>query len=411
MERGKPDVSVASDGSVEVNERRARVTLSKAQGDYHLLQAGGPVVMLARDRDGERPSVLMAGELGNRTAAIEIVSMIAQSSWRGELTLQEGAASRSLVFDKGVLQVTYSNAPGERLGEVMVAFGVLTDEQLEQCLADRSGKRFGEVAISLGFVSQEGVFDQLVRQAQRVFEAAVLVERGTYAFVLHDADAAIDAPITVHLPVQGLLLDSMQRVDEMAIFRKRISDGKVRPLARGGVERVTLPENLLPIAALSDGTRTILDIAQQLSLDEFEATKAVAQLLQIGYLDLQTPVVDNDGPRRLIEHFSIVLVEIARAVAAESTAEARSWTLRDAITGGPLLDFFSDAMRADGGLDADILLASVKQLGMEDPLGTLRQALHQLTSFAMFAASPQLSRQNEKLLRATLRDHERELRQ
>jgi len=408
---GGEKVSVSGDGSVEIHDRKTRGTLSKAQGDYHLVQAGGPVVMLARDVDGERPSVLMAGELGSRTAAIEIVSLIAQSTWRGELTLQEPGARRGLIFDQGVLQVTHSNAPGERLGEIMLAFGVLSQTQLEQCLADRSGKRFGEVAIALGFVTQEGVFDQLVRQARRVFEAAVLMEQGTYAFVVHDAGTAIDAPITVHLPVQGLLLDSMQRVDEMAVFRKRIPDGEVRPLSRAGVERVTLPENLLPVAALSDGKRTILDIAQQLSLDEFETTKAVAQLLQIGYLDLQVPEVRDDAPRQLIEGFSEALVEISQAVAAETTGDARGWSLREAVTGGPLLDFFSDGMRPDGGLDADALLASVERLGMEDPLATLRQALHQLMSFAMFAAGPQLSRQNEKLLRTSLQDRERRLRQ
>lgn len=397
---------VSLDGTIEATDPKTSSALARACGHYHLVQAGGPVVMLSREDSGGRPGVLMAGELLTSTTAIEIVGLISQSGWRGELSLEGHDVKRGLVFDQGVLKVTHSTAPGERLGEVMVAFGALTPAQLQQILDDDSGRRFGEVAIARGFVSRDNVFDQLVRQARRVFEGAVLMEAGNYAFVLHDAETTIDAPITVHLPVQGLLMDSMQRVDEMAVFRQKIPDGNARPRPRHVSARLTLPDSLHPVAALSDGEHSVLEIAEQLNLDEFETTKAIAKLIQIGFVDVEPAPLKDDRVRWLIERFSEVLREITTAVAADGAPE---WRLVEAITGGPLLDFFSDAIGDDGVLDTDVVLAAIAKVGMENPYEVLQQALHDLASFAMFAAGPLLTRQNEQKLRESLRKKESEL--
>ncbi len=82
-----------------------------------------------RRDDADGAVVRLAGEVTHPGALCDILALLAQTGWRGELVVFEGQISRSLLIDHGnVLGVTTS-IDEERLGAVLYRFGVLSQAQ------------------------------------------------------------------------------------------------------------------------------------------------------------------------------------------------------------------------------------------------------------------------------------------
>jgi len=330
---------------------------------------------------------------------LEMISAATQNGWRGELTVIGGATTRRLLLDQGALKSAFSSVPNERLGEVMVTLGAITPDQLARCVLQASeGKRFGEIVLEHGFVDHQQLFAMLQAQTERIFQAALLVTEGHYVFTL--AEDEDDAPaMTLHVPVQALLLESVQRMDEMAMFRERIPSGEMCPVLTEGSGRKTLTESLRPVSQLADGTHSIHEIGRMLHLDEFETTKLVMQLLQIGSVELRDrQSLGSDSVERIIRQLNEIMREIRETVERHGSRKEMLWTLQAWVRDAEISNYFGSSIRLDDDISAAATLERLEGLSLERPLETLHRAAHELVSFAMFSAAPTLPREAERAL-------------
>lgn len=394
-------VVVRRDGTLAADGEAAREALAGAAGTY-VLRDGPPGVLLLERQDGDtgaRDRVLAAGELVAKSSVLELIQTVCANGWRGELALFGSDTRRRLMFDHGALKAAFSDVPSERLGEVMVAQGTITADQLAHCVLDVSGKRrFGEIAIDKGFIDRETLFSMLQVQAERIFNNALLLDEGHYVFTLPHEDREAPA-MTVHLPVQGLLMEAVQRIDEMAVFRERIPSGDLCPLVTDAAARMSVTESLRPLATLSDGSQSIVEIARQLKTDEFSVTKQVMQLLQIGYVEVvDRQTLDRKRVEEMVRSLNEILREVRDTVERHGGAEEMTWTLDAWIRDSPLSQVFGRGLQANGELSVQQVMVRLEALAEERPLARLHQAIHELISFAMFAASPRLPRESERSL-------------
>jgi hypothetical protein len=392
-------VAVGPDGTIAADASAADL-LKEHAGRYRLVQSPPGLLVLERIEGDEPDSrVMMMGEVINQASVLELISMIANNGWRGELSIVDGATVRRLMLDQGALKSAFSNAASERLGEVMVSLGTITPDQLARCVLSVSPeRRFGEIAIEQGFVDRHMLFEMLQAQAQRIFQGALLMTAGHYTFSVPSDDG--DAPaMTVHMPVQGLLMESVQRIDEMALFRERIPDNDVKPRMTTASARISLDPTLQAVAMLCNGDRTLLDIGRDLRMDEFEVTKQVMQLLQIGYIELtQHKRVDRDTVEPILRQLNDVLREIRDTVERHGGRKDMLWTLKAWLHDSEISRYFGEDTRLDGDIPIDATLERLTALDLERPLEELHRAAHELVSFAMFAASPNLPREAERNL-------------
>lgn len=398
------EVVVHADGTIVAAGDSASELLSERAGRYRLVEGSPGMLVLERiDRDPNAQSrVLVAGEILAKTTVLDMVSFVGNNGWRGELTVLDGTYTRRLILDQGALKGVYSDAPSERLGEVMVSLGAITPDQLARIVLGGSpGRRFGEIAVEQGYVDQSELFAMLQAQAQRTFLAALLVRSGHYTFTLQSEDT--EAPmLTLHLPVQGLLMESVQRIDEMAYFRERIPSGDVRPVMTEAAMRTTLRESLRPIAMLVDGTRSILDIGRELRLDEFEVTRQVMQLLQLGCVEVkEQPRLTRENVERIVKQLNEILREVRDTVERHAGAKGAKhvlWTLQNWVLQSEIASYFGSSTRIDGDISADATFRHLHSSRLEKPVEELHRAAHELASFAMFCASPSLPREAERAL-------------
>jgi hypothetical protein len=393
-------IVIDAEGGVRL-EGAAKTSLAGVAGSYRVLKTQDGVLILKRDA-ANQPRLLLAGEIATSGSVLEAVSVIAQSHWSGVLGIYGPDTTRRLTIAEGALKAAWSNVMQERLGEVMAAIGLITPDELARCVLDVSRlRRFGEIAVEKGFVTREQLFETLRIQMQRIFQNALLETSGHYVMMqIQEGDDAPDAPdLLLHIPIQGLLMESVQRIDEMASFRERIPSSDCCPVPTVRAVRLMLSDTLRPVMALADGEHSITDIARKLRSDEYQTTKRVAQLLQLGAVELRTQrKLDEIEAVRMITRFNPVLKRVFETVARYGDKNDIHWTLNAWVRDSALSRYFEGALRADGTIDAARAINRLIAQNDERPLESLQQALHELAAFAMISASSALPREAERTL-------------
>jgi hypothetical protein len=256
-------------------------------------------------------------------------------------------------------------------------------------------RRLGAVLVERGLVTQEQLFVQLRKQVEQIFFASLLTGEGTFAF-LKPAEGESPPVHSVHLPVQALLMEGVQRIDEMALFRQRISSSDLVPEPVLRESASSLDDNARLVLAYSDGERSIELIARETGLGEFLTTKTMYSLLQQNLVVLRKKAGDGGSAvKRLVEQFNEVLRDVFVAVAHFGGQEQTKATLEAWIQGSGYAPIFGDHVAADGAIDPNFVVVAMSNVVVDNPMEGLLQAFHELSAFALFAATTSLPREEE----------------
>lgn len=145
----------------------------------------------------------------------DLIAFLSSSRQTGVLVVATVAENFVLEFQGGDIVHAHSDgAPvGERLGDILVAQGVVTRERLDAALASEPPIRIGLRLWETGQVTHDqllaGLAQQIRMQFARLFDQAPL--QSTFW-----AGPPVRAQRKMRLPVTGLLLDSARVFDERA---------------------------------------------------------------------------------------------------------------------------------------------------------------------------------------------------
>jgi hypothetical protein len=393
---------VASDGSISLGSE-TRAKLSGQAGEYRLQEGPeGMWLMTRHAAEGRnRGRVLMMGEVVTRTTVLEIINVITSTNWRGELHIVGTLGRRVLTVDQGALKHAQTDFETERLGEVLVRLGVIARAALAPLLVQKApDQRFGQLLVENQVLDQGALFKQLQNQAETIFYAAMLEERGAYWFVA-PADDAPPPPTTVHLPIQGLLMEGVQRIDEMALYRERIPHNRVFPVASAdtGKAKDSLEPYMLDLRGLCDGSRSIDDLARESGLGEFPTIKAIYHMLRTSLVSLRRgPTLDPKAAQKLVRQFNDIVRDIFMVVATFGRMDATSRALSAWLESTHHAAVLGTRVDIDGTLDAQVVVGLLESSTHDDPVQALHQALHELAAYALFTASSGLPRHEEQAL-------------
>lgn len=374
------------------------------RGTYRLLPGPDHVVFMrytgedGRVDDGDGAIVRLAGELTAPGTMCDVLALVGQTGWRGVLSVHQDDICRCLFLDQGTVIGVQTNAPDERLGQVMFRYGLLTEEQLERVAENTTqGRRFGEVALELGFLQKEDVYKAIRRQIEEVVFGAMTVSDGTFFFL--DGFDDVQMPIRQVVSVNALLMDGVTRMDELKYFREKIPSKDHVPQRADGVESVA--EEYQDVWVHVDGRNTVEEIGRITGLGEFDTTKklyALAQAKQVIIL----PPRRTGGPSAVVEAANEVLVAAFQvAQRAGQAEELRSSLVSFAVGAGVVYDllFQGAGPDADGRLDPAKVVANAAMVAPgEDPEATVRQLLFDYACFALFSVGSMLGKEGEGAL-------------
>lgn len=402
-------VRIDSQGQAHPIGAKASQRLRERAGAYRMLPAPAHVVFMRyTGEDGRRDEadgavVRLAGEITRPGALCDILGMLAQTGWRGELCVLDGKHSRSLFFEQGSVVGAETTAAEERLGNVMYRFGGVSSQQfeaLDALLREQPSdhpQRVGSLAVERGFVTQEQVFRFLRRQIEEVAYVILTVADGTFFFL--DGFDASRLVCRQAIGANPLLMDVVTRLDELRYFREKIPSAEYVPKP---VESVaTPPEEFAETYASIDGSRSIEELGRITGRGEFAITRDVFALLRSKHLQLAPPPLSG-GMRAIVA----IANEALKHVHLASDAQGRGQVLREGLasfaSGAGVYDmlFRNAGPNPDGMLESDAVVENLALLAAEEPVTTLRQMLYDYVSFALFSAGATLGPEKEAELKA-----------
>ena len=381
-------------GKVASQRMRART------GAYRMLPAPPHVVFMRyTGEDGRRDAedgaiVRLAGELTTPGAMCDVLALLAQSGWRGELVVLEGITSRSVFLEHQLVVGVSTTADDERLGMVLYRFGAISREQ-HQLVAEQAqaGRRIGEVCVEQGMLTQEQLYEYIRKQVEEVVFATLTVSDGTFFFLDGFDESRL---VSRHaISASGLLMEGVTRLDEMRYFRAKIPSAEYVPVrAKGGGEP---PADAAALYGLIDGLRDIEELGRLSGKGEFETTKQVYQLVQSKHVRM-TPPRPSGGPAAIVVTANAALHTIFEMVDAADKGAGVRRNLASFAVGAGVYDilFRGAGPDRDGTLDPEPVAKNVSVVACgAAPENILRQMLREYVSFALFSAGAALGAQRE----------------
>ncbi len=375
-------------GKIASQQMRAR------QGAFRLMPTPAHlVVMRYVGEDGRRddldgPVFRLAGEVTTPGALCDIVGLVGQAAWSGELLVLDGEVTRSIFFERGFVIGAQSSSDSERIGEVLYRYGALSRDQVhETARAVTNDLRFGETAVKLGFIARERLFQLIAKQTEEIVFAVLLVADGMF-FFLDSFDAARVAA-RQHFQVSALLMEGVRRMDETRYFRERIPSEQHIPERAGDKILPAEEAEFQWVYDAINGQRSVSEICRAVGQGEFEVTQALFQLVQVGRVIIHPP--RPTGPTAIVALFNQAIGTILEEVDAGGHGREVREQLASFATGAGIYDalFHRAGPASNGWLNEERIAENVSvMVGPDQAEPMLAQWLYEYISFAMFVAEP-----------------------
>jgi hypothetical protein len=328
--------------------------------------------------------VRLAGEITRPGALCDILAMLAQTGWRGELFIVENDIRRSLFFDQGNILGVSTSAEVEHLGSVMYRYGAIGKDELDSVMTRvRDGARFGDAAVELGLSSREQVYAYIRRQIEAVTFASLLIADGTYFFLDGFDESRLVSGQA--MSANALLMDAVTQIDEMRYFRNKIPS-KDHVVARTD-NREPPNEDLLSCYEAVDSKRSVEEIGRVTGKGEFAVTKQIYALVQSKHVQMRPPRLG--GPATLIEIANEGIRMVNQVAVSNNKWSEVASSLASFATGAGVYDFLFNGAKptANGELDVKkVAENSIIVAAGTDPEELVKQLMHDYVSFAVFTA-------------------------
>jgi hypothetical protein len=214
---------------------------------------------------------------------------LARERRTGILTCEGAQVTRHLVFKEGGVTSARSSDDSERLGEVMVRNGSITEQHLtDATLFARKGRKLGEVLSDLGIIRGEEVEEHVRMQILEVASNVMIHPPKKMAFAnTKDVIQVVAHPV----PVLDIIMEAARRtpaIDEH--LKKLMEDDRHLSLTKDSMvlmERVTMKPHEAFILSRISGSEPTRSVFALSPLSEEQTARAVLGHLSVGILELR----------------------------------------------------------------------------------------------------------------------------
>ncbi len=217
----------------------------------------------------------------------DVLQLLAMGKKNGCLSIADRSNFGYIFFDQG--HITYASIVNrrDRLGDILVKNGLVTQAQLDAAIERQTherGKRLGELLVELGALSRPDLERYVRVQIEEAVYYLFTWTSGTFSF---ESEVRPDAQdFLVRIGPESLLLEGARRVDEWSLIEKKVPSFDlifVVERQRLGEAEVSLTSEQERILPLLDGVRDVARVTEDSGLLEFEVGKALYGLVSAGF--------------------------------------------------------------------------------------------------------------------------------
>lgn len=235
----------------------------------------------------------------------EIFQLVASQRKSGALTIRGDERETTFLFSEGMIvdvQPDQQRAPFALLGNMLVAAGYLTVEELRRILAEqeKEGKKIGELLVERGKISREDLARYLYLQVKDSLYHSLRIKEGDYRFSVF----AVRPPTWMTDPMSPdvLLMEGMQFLDEYPQLRAKFPAGMFQVVRKRGekIDPMALPEEERRVWSVIDFSIDPYRVFRKACLSWYEGLRALWGLWDRGLVEITASEEVKPDPEKAI---------------------------------------------------------------------------------------------------------------
>jgi hypothetical protein len=249
----------------------------------------------------------------------DIFQWLAVGKKTGILELKGFLHTKRVSFHEGRITGVWSSDPREYLGQYLLAFNRITEDQLREALATQEDENqlLGRILVSRQLITEAEVRRIVQLKVEESIYDAFLWEIGNFEF--HDGAPPPLKSVLLHLDVTGIVLEGARRVDEWKRIKKVVKGGDavLDAISETIAEMLPLAAEDADILARLDGTKTVDQLVIEMRATDFKVNKLLFDLHEKGMVRIVHP------GGRLGERSSLQLQRARQLVEKQKLQEAQ----------------------------------------------------------------------------------------
>jgi hypothetical protein len=249
----------------------------------------------------------------------DILQWLAVGKKTGILELKGFLHTKRVAFQDGKITSVWSSDPREYLGQYLLAFNRITEEQLREALATQEDENqlLGRILVNRQLVTEVEIRRIVQLKVEESIYDTFLWSMGTFEF--HDGQPPLQKSMLLSLEVTGVVLEGARRMDEWKRIRKVVKGGDaiLAAVPEAIAERLPLAPEDADILARLDGYKTIDQLVIEMRVPEFKANKLLFDLYEKGMATILHP------GGKLGDHSSLQLQRARQLVERQKLQEAQ----------------------------------------------------------------------------------------
>ncbi len=257
-------------------------------------------------------SISFIGKISSFGVA-DIFSVINMGQKTGVLIFEYHDLKKNIYFRNGEIIYAQSTDPEDRLGNILFKVGKISKEQLREAEREMvAGKRFGTILLEKGYITEKDLWAGIKYQIEEIVYSVFTLQEGVYYFI--EGELVYRDLGRFSLNTQNILMEGFRRLDEMNLIREKIPSQNVVFRKLKDQPKAPLPPSLQKLWSLIDGKRTLAELIRLSGLGEFNAYKAVYELLRSGLIEV---VEDVEEEQDLLSRVAREYNELVKMIMAE----------------------------------------------------------------------------------------------
>src|SRR2546426_1792636 len=202
----------------------------------------------------------------------------------------------TIYFQDGTIIFAEIKSNPHPLGALLLRTGKITEADLERArdmqTRQNDPRRLGQILVAMGVLSPREVERQVRFQIEEVVFEVMSWREGFFSFS-EEPVSGVPAETTVSISTEALLMEGARRIDEWSRIEKHVPHlgvvPQLAPAPQGGEGELDLLPPEWEVLALIDGARDVRAIAHELGRSDFDVAKTLFGLESAGVVVLVDP--------------------------------------------------------------------------------------------------------------------------
>lgn len=255
----------------------------------------------------------------------DLLQFLAAARKTGTLKVARAAIIKEIILEEGVIVGSRSNDPKELIGQVLLHYGKIGEEQLKAAMEihRQSGDRLGNILSAQGIVSAADVVYALRMRTLDIIYDLFLWEEATFEFF--DGEPLPSDVIRIQVDAQSVIMEGIYRIDEWSRYRAQIpSDRTFFELNSGWTKSLDVSKEIREALYHVEKQMTLAEISYNMHTSVFHACALLFDLVEKGVITVagEAPIATAHNEPPTTPALSVAeLLALARAEIQDGSIE------------------------------------------------------------------------------------------